>query len=91
MLLREPNKNTKFNKKIEYKEGTWFTYNKYFESIGMTPVPLAIPDECKGDDPINSYSLLYYETELLCKMWTSRTMPRWYTLFTIRSYFKKSS
>ena len=85
LLLNIP----KFNKKIEYKEGTWFTYNKYFESIGMTPVPLAMPDECKGADPIQSYRNYYIMKKSYFARWTSRKMPRWYTPFIIRSYFKK--
>ena len=34
-------------------------YNKEFESIGMTPIPLAMPDECKLSDPIYSYRNYY--------------------------------
>ena len=42
--------NTPKFKKGNYKVDQTFSYNKEFESMGMTPVPLAMPDECKRID-----------------------------------------
>jgi hypothetical protein len=44
----------------------------------MTDFALAIPDECKTDDAVESYRN-YYRTDkrYLCK-WTKREVPDWF-------------
>ena len=73
-----------------YNPKTTLTYNSYFESIGMTPVPLAMPDECKtSTDPILSYRNYYIMKKRHFARWTSRIIPRWYTYVNIRKFFVK--
>jgi hypothetical protein len=78
----------KENSNISYNPKTTLTYNSYFESIGMTPVPLAMPDECKtSTDPILSYRNYYIMKKRHFARWTSRIIPRWYTYVNIRKFF----
>ena len=62
-------------------------YNKEFESIGMTPIPLAMPDECKLSDPIYSYRNYYIMKKRRFARWTSRPSPTWYTFLNLRKLF----
>ena len=50
-----------------------------FPSIGLTPFALAMPAECKCDDPIESYRK-YYQSEAKQKFasWKKRGKPEWY-------------
>ena len=45
--------------------------------VGLTPFALAMPDDCKLADPIQSYRLYYkkYKTHLF--NWKKREMPEW--------------
>jgi len=73
-----------------YNVTTQLSYNKYFESIGMTPVPLAMPDECKLhplSDTIKNYRNYYNLKKQRFARWTSRVIPRWYTPLNIRHLF----
>jgi len=78
-------------KETPYNPITKLTYNKHFESMGMTPVPLAMPDECKLEDPIESYRNYYMMKKIYFARWTSRIIPRWYTNLNIRKYFIKEN
>ena len=78
-----------FSIKFEYTQATTLSYNKYFESIGITPVPLAMPDDSKLSDPINSYRMYYKLHKKHFVKWTSRSIPYWFTYSDIRIYFKK--
>jgi len=50
-----------------------------FPKVGMTPFALAMPVECKRDDPIESYRI-YYQTPEKQKIasWKRRERPSWY-------------
>jgi hypothetical protein len=52
-----------------------------FPQMGLTPFALAMPVECKSDDPIESYRK-YYQTADKQKIasWKKRGKPDWYTL-----------
>jgi len=52
-----------------------------FPSTGLTPFALAMPDECKSDDPIESYRK-YYQSEAKQKLasWKKRGKPDWYEI-----------
>jgi hypothetical protein len=50
-----------------------------FPSVGLTPFALAMPVECKVDDPIESYRI-YYQTPEKQRIasWKKRGKPAWY-------------
>jgi hypothetical protein len=77
----------KFEIKFEYKPDTKLSYNKYFESIGITPVPLAMPEDSKCNDPIISYRTYYKNHKTHFVKWTLRPIPMWFTYSDIRKYF----
>jgi hypothetical protein len=54
-----------------------------FPNIGITPFALAMPVECKCDDPIESYRK-YYQTleKQRIASWKKREKPVWYTFTT---------
>ena len=54
-----------------------------FPSVGLTPFALAMPIECKSDDPIESYRK-YYQTPDKQKIasWKNREKPSWYQVTT---------
>jgi hypothetical protein len=82
LLLNTPN----FSKGV-FKIDQSFSSNKEFESMGMTPVPLAMPDECKLDGTIDSYRNYYIMKIQPFARWTSRPIPRWYTSINLRKIF----
>jgi hypothetical protein len=51
---------------------------KQFE-IGMTPIPLAMPDDSKRNNPIKSYREYYMLHKTHFAKWTKRESPWWYT------------
>jgi hypothetical protein len=54
-----------------------------FPQVGLTPFALAMPIECKSDDPVISYRK-YYQTpdKQRIASWKKREKPTWYQ-FTI--------
>ena len=58
---------------------------KKFEELGMTPIPLAMPDESKRNDPIKSYRNYYMVHKFYFAKWTKRNIPWW---FNYHSYLK---
>ena len=52
-----------------------------FPKIGLTRFALAMPDECKCEDPIESYRR-YYQTKEKQKIasWKKREKPEWYKI-----------
>ena len=52
-----------------------------FSNTGLTPFALAMPSDCKSEDPIDSYRK-YYQTPAKQKLasWKKRGKPDWYTL-----------
>ncbi len=49
-----------------------------FPESGLTPFALAMPDEHKTDDPVESYRS-YYRTKASFATWKKREMPEWFT------------
>ena len=51
-----------------------------FPTVGMTPFALAMPIECKCEDPVESYRI-YYQTPEKQRIasWKNREKPQWYT------------
>lgn len=47
--------------------------------IGMTPIPLAMPDDSKRNNPIKSYREYYMLHKTHFAKWTKRESPWWYT------------
>ena len=52
-----------------------------FPQMGLTPFALAMPVECKSDDPVEAYRR-YYQTEDKQKIasWKKRGKPEWYRI-----------
>jgi len=48
-----------------------------FPSKGLTPFALAMPDEYKRDDPVESYRL-YYKSKKAIASWKQRSPPKWF-------------
>lgn len=50
-----------------------------FSTVGLTPFALAMPVECKREDPIEAYRI-YYQTPEKQKIasWKNREKPEWY-------------
>jgi hypothetical protein len=69
----------------EYTAITVLSTNAYFQSIGLSPIPLAMPDEHKGEDTIVSYRK-YYRTKSFAK-WTNAPVPHWFYFKNITSFF----
>jgi hypothetical protein len=72
--------------KTEYKPETKLTYNDTFNSIGISPVPLAMPDDSKLDDPILSYRKYYLIHKKYFVHWKYRQIPYWFLFSDIRKY-----
>jgi len=45
---------------------------------GLTPFKLAMFEDCKGPDPIESYRT-YYHAKTFKMVWTNRPTPKWWT------------
>lgn len=45
---------------------------------GLTPFVLAMPDECKTDNPVDSYRKYYITGKRHIAKWTNREIPPWY-------------
>ena len=65
-----------------------FGQSTYFKSLGMTPIPLCMPDDCYLSDPIESYRKYYILYKAHFVKWTDRPIPYWFYLSDIRKYFK---
>jgi hypothetical protein len=48
-----------------------------FPKIGLTPFALAMPDEYKTDDPVESYRI-YYQSKKDIATWKKRAKPEWF-------------
>ena len=62
-----------------YTLAKWLRENppKYFPETGLTPFALAMPDEHKTDDPVESYRS-YYRTKVGFATWKRREKPEWF-------------
>ena len=49
------------------------------KSKGITPFRLAMPDNVKVEDPIQSYRNYYNAHKQHIAQWTNRDMPKWFT------------
>jgi len=50
-----------------------------FPNVGLTPFALAMPIECKSDDPIDSYRKYYQSLDKQkIASWKKREKPNWY-------------
>ena len=49
----------------------------HFEKIERTPFALAMPDECKSDDPVQSYRDYYNKHKRHLFVWKNRETPYW--------------
>jgi hypothetical protein len=68
-----------FNKIETYTPQTILSYNKKFQDLGHTPVPLAMYDDVKYPDTFKSYRFYYIVHKREFARWTSRQQPWWYT------------
>jgi hypothetical protein len=76
-----------FNEFQDYsgsKKKIVFATNDFFISLGITPIPLCMPDDCYCDDPIKSYRKYYLMYKKHFVKWTSRGIPFWFYFFDIR-------
>jgi hypothetical protein len=64
-----------------------FATNDDFSSLGMTPIPLCMPEDCYLTDPIKSYRKYYLLYKKYFVRWTSRSFPYWFYFFDIRKMF----
>lgn len=62
-----------------YKEGVVLSFNKKFQDLGHTPVPLAMFDDVKYHDTFKSYRMYYIVYKRGFAKWTNRDIPWWYT------------
>lgn len=64
---------------------------EFMPDIGLTPFALAIPDEYKGDDPVESYRKYYIEKKIQNKTWTNRReeLDHWLTKHLEPKQFKR--
>jgi hypothetical protein len=44
----------------------------------MTPFALAMPDECKVDNPVESYRIYYMTEKRKIAVWKNREIPSWF-------------
>jgi hypothetical protein len=52
-----------------------------FPVQGQTPFALAMPDEYKTDDPVESYRLYYKKDKAHIATWKKRAPPEWFYAF----------
>lgn len=49
-----------------------------FQSVGQTPFPKCMPDDCKSNDVVQSYRKYYREHKKDIAKWTKRMQPMWW-------------
>ena len=47
------------------------------DDVGVTPLPLSMPNGLRSDDPIQSYRLFYSMSKRHLFKWKKRTKPKW--------------
>jgi len=70
---------TNDNPYINCKKPVVLSYNKKFQELGHTPVPLAMPDDVKFTDTFKSYRFYYIVYKRTFAKWKDRLEPWWYT------------
>jgi len=68
-----------------YSESTRLSTNTHFEKMGMSAIPLAMPDDCKLKDTISSYRKYYLIHKKRFVKWKFRNVPPWFSF--INNYF----
>ena len=66
-------------KNIEYKSTTILSSNTFFQSIGISQIPLAMPTDCMLKDTIHSYRKYYLIYKKRFTKWTNRPVPQWFS------------
>lgn len=61
---------------MEWADQEWI--KRHFPSKGITDRPLAMPDEYKRDDPVESYRLYYLNEKDEIAEWQKRDSPEWW-------------
>lgn len=46
---------------------------------GCSYIPLCMPEECKGNDPVVSYRMYYKKEKVRFAKWTNRPIPPWFS------------
>ena len=67
--------------KIHAGQAVCYIHSKEFPNIpdiGLTKIPLAMPDECKLADPISSYRKYYKNEKQHIATWKKRNVPFWW-------------
>jgi hypothetical protein len=64
---------------INCKKPVVLSYNKTFQELGHTPVPLAMYDDVKYPDTFKSYRMYYIVYKRGFARCTQRPVPWWYT------------
>ena len=64
---------------LNYTPETYLSYNKTFQSMGYTPVPLAMYDDTKYQDTFKSYRFYYIVHKRRFATWKKRPVPWWFT------------
>ena len=67
----------------EYVNPPIFSSNQYFESLGMTPIPLAMPENSMLVDTIKSYRQYYLLHKVRFAKWTRRDIPDWFCYINV--------
>lgn len=75
---------------IGSKKPVTLSYTSGFQELGLTPIPLSMPDQYKLDnDIIKSYRSYYLSDKKRFARWTNRPVPHWFYFGTIKKYFKE--
>jgi hypothetical protein len=67
------------DEKPEYSESTVLSSNKFLQLAGLSETPLAMPEECKMKDTIQSYRKYYLYYKKRFARWTNRPVPIWFS------------
>jgi|AntAceMinimDraft_6_1070360.scaffolds.fasta_scaffold111271_1 hypothetical protein len=80
--------NTALNNEYQYRYKREYNHKAYdttmslplpnIPSKGITPFRLAMPDDVKVEDPVESYRNYYKKYKQHIAKWTGRSVPHWY-------------
>jgi len=70
-------------KESNYKNQPRLSKNLYFQSLGMTDIPLAMPVDCFLEDTIKSYRKYYLLHKKRFVKWTLRDIPPWFCFINV--------
>ena len=69
-----------------YSNNVTLVTNRQMEQLGMTPLPLAMPEDSKCSDPVTSYRLYYILHKNRFATWKTET-PYWYSPIQLKLKF----